>query len=198
MVRISMEEIQQLRNSTGAGMMDCKKALEEANGDLDKALDNLRKKGASLAAKRADKGTSEGLVYAYIHPGSQVGVLVELNCETDFVARIKDLEDFAKAISLQIAAFKPPYLAPENVDAEFLAKEKEIMKEQMKESGKPANIVDKIIEGKVDKLYTEVCLMKQPFIKNDKISVEDALKELITKTGENVKIKKFARFEVGA
>ena len=145
MVKISMELIQQLRNSTGAGMMDCKKALEEADGDLDKALDNLRKKGASLAAKRADKGTSEGLVYAYIHPGSQVGVLVELNCETDFVARIKDLEDFAKAISLQIAAFKPPYLAPENVDAEFLAKEKEIMKEQMKESGKPANIVDKII-----------------------------------------------------
>ena len=198
MVKISMELIQQLRNSTGAGMMDCKKALEEADGDLDKALDNLRKKGASLAAKRADKGTSEGLVYAYIHPGSQVGVLVELNCETDFVARIKDLEDFAKAISLQIAAFKPPYLAPENVDAEFLAKEKEIMKEQMKESGKPANIVDKIIEGKVDKLYTEICLMKQPFIKNDKISVEDALKELITKTGENIKIKKFARFEVGA
>lgn len=198
MVKISMELIQQLRNSTGAGMMDCKKALEEAEGDLDKALDNLRKKGASLAAKRADKGTSEGLVYAYIHPGSQVGVLVELNCETDFVARIKDLEDFAKAISLQIAAFKPPYLAPEDVDAAFLAKEKEIMKEQMKESGKPANMIDKIIEGKVDKLYTEVCLTKQPFIKNDKISVEDALKELITKTGENVKIKKFVRFEVGA
>jgi elongation factor Ts len=197
MAKVSMELIQKLRNATGLGMMDCKKALVEADCDIDKAIESLRKRGAALAAKRSDKDTAEGLVHAYIHPGSQVGVLIELNCETDFVARNENLTNFAKDLCMQIAAFNPPFLAPEDVSAEFLEKEKSIMKEQMKESGKPANIIDKIVEGKVDKLYSEVCLLKQAFIKNDKISVEDALKELIAKTGENVRIKKFARFEVG-
>lgn len=197
MAKVSMELIQKLRNATGLGMMDCKKALVESEGDLDKAIEALRKKGAAMAAKRSDKDTTEGLVHAYIHPGSQVGVLLELNCETDFVARNENLANFAKDVCMHIAAFNPPFLAPEDVSAEFLEKEKAIMKEQMKESGKPENIIDKIVEGKTDKLYSEVCLLNQPFIKNDKISVEDALKELIAKTGENVKIKKFARFEVG-
>lgn len=198
MTKVSMELIQKLREATGLGMMDCKKALVEAEGDFDKAIEALRKKGASIAAKRSGKDTAEGLVHAYIHPGNQVGVLVELNCETDFVARNENIANFAKDISMQIAAFNPPFLAPEDVNADFLAKERSIMKEQMKESGKPENIIDKIVDGKIEKLYTEVCLLKQPYIKNDKISVEDALKELIAKTGENIKIKRFARFEVGA
>jgi len=190
--------IQKLREISGLGMLDCKKALEEAGNDLDKAIDLLRKKGAAVAAKRADKGTSEGIVHAYIHPGSQIGVLVEINCETDFVAKITEVRDFANDICLQIAALKPEFLAPEDVNPEFLAKERDILAEQLKNSGKPANMLDKIVEGRVNKLYSEICLTKQPFLKNDKLTVEEAVKELMAKTGENIKIKRFARFEIGA
>jgi elongation factor Ts len=179
-------------------MMDCKKALEETNGDIDKAIDLLRKKGASVAAKRAGKETHEGLVHAYIHPGSQVGVLVELSCETDFVARTEDIKKFAQDICLHIAAIKPLYLNEQDVDPKFLEHEREIIKGQLADSGKPEKMIDQIVEGKVNKLYSEVCLLKQPFVKNDQLTVEQAVTELIGKTGENIKIRRFARFDVKA
>lgn len=190
--------IQKLREISGLGMLDCKKALDDAGNDLDKAIELLRKKGAAVAAKRADKGTSEGIVHAYIHPGSQIGVLVEINCETDFVAKIDEVKRFANDICLQIAALKPEFLSPDEVSPEFLAKEREILTEQMKDSGKPANVLEKIIDGRISKLYSEICLLKQTFLKNDKLTVEEAIKELMAKTGENIKIRRFARFEIGA
>lgn len=198
MAKVDMKLIQDLRNITGLGMMDCKKALEEANGDLDKAIELLRKKGAAVAAKRSDKETAEGIVHAYIHPGSRIGVLIELNCETDFVARNENMLKFAQDMCLQITALKPLYISPEQVDEKFLSHERDIYKAQMKDSGKPDKIVDQIIEGKINKLYTEICLLKQQFIKNDQQTVEQALQELIAKTGENIKIRRFARFEIGA
>lgn len=198
MAKIDIALIQQLRERTGLGMMDCKKALEETNGDIEKAVELLRKKGAAVAAKRSDKSTSEGLVHAYIHPGSQIGVLIELNCETDFVARTEAVKEFAHGVCMHIAAMKPLYLAPEDVDRTFLEKEKEIIKEQLAQSGKSGKILDQIVEGKIKKVYTDVCLLEQPYIKNDKNTVREALQELIAKTGENIKIAKFARYQVGA
>lgn len=198
MAKIDIALIQQLRERTGLGMMDCKKALEETNGDIEKAVELLRKKGAAVAAKRSDKSTSEGLVHAYIHPGSQIGVLVELNCETDFVARTEAVKEFAHGVCMHIAAMKPLYIAPEDVDRTFLEKEKEIIKEQLAQSGKTGKILDQIVEGKINKVYTDVCLLEQPYIKNDKNTVRQALQELIAKTGENIKIAKFARYQVGA
>lgn len=198
MAKIDLSLVQQLRERTGAGMLDCRKALEETDGDIEKAIEILRKKGAALALKRAGKETGEGLVYAYIHPGSQVGVLIELNCETDFVARTEEFKNLAKDLAMQIAAAKPLYLAPEDVDPKFLEHERSIIKEQLADSGKPAKIVDQIIESKINKIFSEVCLLKQSFIKNDQITVDDLLKEVIGRTGENIKIKRFCRFEVGA
>lgn len=197
MAKVDMALIQQLREITGVGMMDCKKALVETDGDLEKAVDLLRKKGAAVAAKRSSNATAEGLVHAYIHPGSRVGVLIEINCETDFVANTAELKKYAQDICLHIAAAKPLYLNPEDVDPKFLEHEKSIMADQMKDSGKPAAIVNQIVEGKVNKLYADICLMKQVFVKNDKLTIEDLLKELIAKLGENIKIKRFARFEIG-
>lgn len=193
-----MNLIIELRERTGVGMMDCKKALEETNGDVEQAIEILRKKGTAVALKRADKETSEGLVHAYIHPGSRVGVLVEINCETDFVANTNDIKQFAHDICMHIAAMKPLYLSPEDVDAKFIEHEKNILREQLAGSGKPEKIVTQILEGKVQKLYTEICLLKQTFVKNDQLTIDDVLKELIAKTGENIKIKRFARYEIGA
>ena len=198
MAKIDMALIQQLRDKTGVGMMDCKKALEEADGDINKAVELLRKKGAAVALKRADKTTSEGLVHAYIHPGARIGVLVEINCETDFVANTADIKQFASDLCLHIAAMKPLYLAPEDVDPKFLEHEKDILREQLANSGKPEKVIGSIIEGKVQKLYSDICLIKQAFVKNDQLTVDDVLKELIAKTGENIKIRRFARYEIGA
>ena len=198
MSKADLSLIQKLREISGLGMLDCKKALEEAGNDLDRAIELLRKKGAAVAAKRADKGTSEGIIHAYIHPGSQIGVLIEINCETDFVAKLDEVKTFAHDVCLQIAALKPQFLAPEDVDPAFLEKEREILAAQLKDSGKPANMLDKIVEGRISKLYSEICLLNQPFLKNDKFTVAEAAKELIGKTGENIKIKRFARFEIGA
>ena len=197
MATIDKNLIQKLRDRTGAGMMDCKKALEETGGDLEKAVEILRKKGASIASKRADKETAEGLVHAYIHPGSRVGVLIEVNCETDFVARTEDIKQFAHDVALHIAALKPLYLTPEEVDPKFLEHEKSILKEQLAGSGKPDKIIEQIVEGKVQKLYSDICLLKQAFVKNDQLTIDDLLKELMSKTGEHIKIKRFARFELG-
>lgn len=198
MTNITMEMIQALRERTGIGMMDCKKALQEANGDIEKAIELLRKKGAAVAAKRSGNVTAEGLVHAYIHPGARIGVLVEVNCETDFVARTEDVIRFTTDLCMHIAAFKPLYVSKDEVDNTFLEKEKAIFTEQLAASGKPANIVSQIVEGKIQKLYNEICLLDQPFIKNDKFTVDNVLKELIAKMGEIIKIKRFSRFEIGA
>jgi len=196
--KVDMKLIQELRDRTGLGLMDCRKALEEAGGDIDKAIEVLRKKGAAVAAKRAGKETAQGIVHAYIHPGSQLGVLVEIDCETDFVARNENIQQFAHDLCMHIAAMKPLYLAPEDVDSKFLEHEKNIIKEQLADSGKPEKIINQIVDGKVNKLYSEVCLLKQPFVKNDQFTVEQMLQELIAKTGENIRIRKFARFEIGS
>lgn len=197
MAKIDITLIQKLRDRTGLGMMDCKKALEESDGDIEGAIQILRKKGALVAAKRSDKETAEGIVHAYIHPGSRVGVMIEINCETDFVANTSDMLQFAKDVCLHIAAIKPLYLSPEQVDPKFLDHEVDVFTAQMKDSGKPEHIVKQIVEGKIKKLYSEVCLLNQQFVKNDQLSVDDVLKELIAKTGENIRIKRFARFEIG-
>lgn len=197
MSKIDIKLIQELREKTGLGMMDCKKALEETNGDIEKAIESLRKKGAAVAAKRSDKATSQGTIYAYIHPGDQLGVMVEVNCETDFVARTEALKQFAKDVAMHIAAFKPVAISPEEVDPALVAKEKEVLTAQLAQSGKPANIIEQIVEGRINKFYAEICLLKQPFMKNDKISVEEELKQLIAKTGENVKIRRFVRYQIG-
>lgn len=197
MSKVSLAAIQELRQITGLGMLNCKNALEATGGDIEKAIEELRKKGAAIAGKRAGNETTEGIVVAYIHPGDQTGVLVELNCETDFVARTATTKAFAYDVAMHIAALKPLYIAPENVDAAFLAKEEEIAREVLKNEGKPAAMIDKIVEGKMKKIYSEVCLLQQIFIKDEKKTVEELLKEQIAKTGENIKIKRFARFEVG-
>ncbi|KKP35566.1 MAG: Elongation factor Ts [candidate division TM6 bacterium GW2011_GWF2_32_72] len=198
MANITMEQIQELRGRTGVGMMDCKKALVESNGDMEKALEILRKKGASIAAKRSGNATEQGIIHSYIHPGAQVGVLIEVVCETDFVAKTDDMKNFAADVCMQIAALKPKYLAPEDVDAAFIEKEKAILKEELIKSGKPEKMVDQIVEGKLGKIYAEICLIKQTYVKDDKLTIEDLLKGLIAKLGESIKIKRFVRFEIGA
>jgi elongation factor Ts len=197
MTKVSLDSIQKLRNITGLGMLDCKKALEEANGDIEKSIDLLRKRGAALADKRADKETSQGMIVSYIHPGDQIGVLVEINCETDFVARTDDVKAFAKDIAMHIAASKPLYVSPDQVDQAYLIKEREIAIEQLKTQGKPAAMIEKIIEGKMSKIAAEVSLLKQQFVKDDSKTIEEFIKEISAKTGENIKIKRFARFEIG-
>jgi elongation factor Ts len=187
--------IKELRELTGAGMMEIKGALDEAKGDKTKAVEILRKKGALKAGKKADRVANEGVVEAYIHPGSRVGVLVEINCETDFVARTDDFKHLAKELALHIAAANPLYVLPSDVPAEVVEKEKEIYKEQIK--GKPEDMVNKILEGKIAKYYEEACLMEQPFAKNPDIKVKDLIGEAVAKMGEKVVVKRFARFVLG-
>ncbi len=197
MGKITLDLIQQLRDKTGIGMMDCKKALIETDGDVEKSIELLRKKGAAVAEKRSGNATKQGLILPYIHAGSQLGVLIEVNCETDFVARTEDVKNFAQDVAMHIAAMNPRCVAPEELDSAFLAKETDVFREQLLTSGKPAHIIDSIITGKIEKLYSEVCLLKQTFIKNDKITIEDLLKDLIAKMGEKIAIRRFVRFEVG-
>lgn len=194
---ITKELLQELRDHTGLGLMDCRKALEETGGDFEQSLELLRKKGAAVAAKRADKETGEGLVHAYIHPGSRIGVLIEINCETDFVASTDALKQFAQDLCLQITANKALYISPEQVDPKFLEHEKDIFKEQMADSGKPEKIIEQVVEGKLKKLYSDICLLEQTFIKNDQFTVKQVLEGLIAKTGESIRIRRFARFELG-
>jgi elongation factor Ts len=198
MAKIDRKALQKLRDITGLGMMDCRKALEESGGDIDAAVETLRKKGAIVAAKRSSKETAEGVVTTYIHPGNRIGVMIELNCETDFVANTESVRQFARDLCLHITALKPLYLVPEDVDQKFIEHERSILHEQIADSGKPEKILNQIIEGKINKLYSEICLLNQPFVKNDQLTINQALEELIAKTGENIKIKRFARFEIGA
>lgn len=196
-MKIDKALLQELRDHTGLGLMDCRKALEETAGDFDQALELLRKKGAAVAAKRADKETGEGLIKAYIHPGDRLGVLLEINCETDFVANTEAVRQFAQDLCLQIAANKAMYVSSEQVDADLLAKEKEIFRAQMADSGKPEKIIEQVVEGKIKKFYSDICLLEQTFIKNDQFTVKQALEELIAKTGEAIRIRRFCRFELG-
>ena len=198
MVEISAVMVKELRELTGSGIMDCKKALAEAEGNMEKSIDFLRKKGLAKAAKRAGRSTSEGIIYSYIHTGAKLGVLLEVNCESDFVAKTEDFQMFAKNIAMHIAATNPVGLNPEDVDPAVVEKEKEIFRAQMLEEGKPENIIDKIVEGKVEKFYKEVCLMSQQYIKDPQMTITDVLKETIGKVGENIQIKRFARFQIGA
>lgn len=195
---IDAKQVKELRDKTGSGMMDCKKALIEAGGDIEKAIRILREKGLSAAAKRSDREVKEGQVFCYIHPGAQIGVMVEINCETDFVARTDDFQQLGKDIAMQVAATAPIALTREELDSEIVEKEKDIFRNQALQAGKPENIVDKIIEGKVEKFFSEVVLVEQPFIKDDKKTVEELVKNVIGKLGENIEINRFARFEVGA
>jgi len=194
---ITAERVKELRERTGIGMMECKKALEEAGGDAEKAIDILRKKGHARAKDKAHRETSEGMVGSYIHTNGKIGVLVELNCETDFVARNEEFKDLLKNIAMHIAAARPKYIAPADVPADELEKEKDIIREQFKDSKKPPQIVEKIVEGKLAKFYEEVCLLEQPFIKDDKTRVKDLLTAFIAKFKENTRVSRFARFELG-
>lgn len=194
---VSTELIKELREKTGVGIMDCKKALIECNGDIEKAIEYLRKKGIATAQKRGGRTAKEGQVYAYIHPGGKIGVLVEVNCETDFTARTDDFKNFVKDIAMQIAAQNPIAVKREDIPQEVIEKEKEIYASQAREQGKPEKVIDKIVEGKLKKFYTEACLLEQPFIKNPDITVQDLLNELMAKTGENIVIRRFVRYQLG-
>ena len=196
-MNITSQMVKELRDKTNAGMMDCKKALSETNGDMEKAVDLLRQKGLAVAQKRADRATSQGVVESYIHAGSKLGVLVEVGCETDCVAKTDAFIAFARDIAMHIAASNPVAVTRDDVPADLVAREREIYRAQALESGKPENIVDKMITGKIDKFLAEVCLMEQKFVKNPDLSVQDLLNELIGKMGENISIKRFARFQIG-
>jgi elongation factor Ts len=192
----ALNDISKLREMTGAGMMDCKKALEEANGDFEKAIEVLRKKGAATAAKRADRDAKEGVIVSYIH-GGRIGALVELNSETDFVARNEDFKQLATDIAMHVTAANPEYVSPEDVPAEVVAKEKEIELAQLEGSGKPADVIEKILDGKIQKYYSQVCLLKQPFIKDPAVTIEDLINEKTAAIGEKISLRRFARFELG-
>jgi elongation factor Ts len=196
-VDITASMVKELRDKTNAGMMDCKKALNECGGDMTKAVDWLRQKGLAVATKRADRAATEGQVMSYIHAGGKLGVLVEVNCETDFTGKTDEFIQFAKDLAMQIAAANPICISPEDLPAEVVAREKEIYLGQVKDSGKPEKIWDKIIEGKMKKFETEVCLLKQAFVKDTDKTVEDLLNEMRAKTGENIQIRRFARFVLG-
>jgi len=195
-VGIDIQDIKKLRDNTGAGMMDAKSALEEAKGDYDKALENLRVKGIAKADKKAERTASAGVVEAYVHSG-KIGVLVEINCETDFVARTEEFKDFARDIAMHIAAANPSYVSQEEVDSEDLQKESDVIKKEIAASGKPAEFADKMLEGKLAKWYEQVCLLNQPFIKDDSKTIEQLRKEIVAKLGENIVISRFSRIELG-
>jgi len=196
-LEISSAKVKELREKTGTGMMDCKEALTAAGGDFEKAIDILRKKGLSAATKRSSKAAKDGAVASYIHMGGRIGVLVEINCETDFVAKTEDFQVMAKDIAMHIAASNPLYVRPDQIPPEALNREKEIYRSQLREEKKPEKIWDKIIEGKLKKFYEDVCLTEQKFIKNTDINVETLVNNMIAKTGENIIIRRFARFQLG-
>jgi elongation factor Ts len=197
-VKITSQMVKELRDKTNAGMMDCKKALSETEGDMEKAVDFLRQKGVAVAQKRAGRSTSEGVVQTYIHAGGKLGVMVEVNCETDFVAKTDDFQNFAREIAMHIAAMNPVAVKREDIPEELVAREAEIYKKQAMDSGKPENIAEKMVTGKLDKFFSEVSLLEQKFVKNPDLSIQDLLNDLIAKMGENITVKRFVRFQVGA
>jgi len=196
-VEISASAVKELRDKTGAGMMDCKKALGESGGDVQKAIDYLRQKGLAAAAKKADRVAADGAVGAYVHPGGKIGVLVEINCETDFVARTAEFQMLVKDIAMQVAAAKRHCGRREEVSSEHLEKEKSIYRQQALETGKPEKVVDKIVDGKIERFYSEVCLLEQAFIKDPDKKVGDVVNEAVGRLGENIQIRRFARYHLG-
>jgi elongation factor Ts len=194
---ISAQTVKELRDKTSAGMMDCKKALEEAQGDLEKAIEILRERGIAKAAKKSGRTTDEGVVSSYIHPGDKLGVLVEINCETDFVARTDDFKNFVHDVCMQIAAANPLVIKREDLSEELVEKEKQIYHTQVINEGKPEKIVDKIVDGKMEKFYKEVCLLEQPFIRDQDQNISELLNAIIAKLGENITIKRFCRYRLG-
>ncbi|MFQ5399860.1 MAG: translation elongation factor Ts [Anaerolineae bacterium] len=196
-MKVTTQMVKKLRAATGAGVLEAKKALEAAGGDFDKAVDTLREKGAARAAKRADRTANEGVIEVYLHPGSRVGVMLELNSETDFVARNEVFLGLAHDLALHIAAMNPRYLRPEDVPQEDLDRELEVLRAQAKAEGKPDAIMEKIVSGRVKKFYEEICLLEQPFVKDDKVKIKDLVTDVIRTTGENIIIRRFARFELG-
>ena len=196
-MEITASLVKELRDKTGVGIMDCKKALRECEGNIDQSVDYLRKKGIATAKKRGGRLTSEGRVQAYIHAGGKIGVLVEVNCETDFSGKTEGFTDFVRNIAMQIAATNPVSIDRKDIPSDMLEKEKEIYATQAKESGKPEKVIEKIVEGKMKKFYSEACLLEQAYVKNPDISVQDLLNELMAKTGENIVISRFSRFQLG-
>jgi elongation factor Ts len=194
---ISASSVKELRDMTGAGMMDCKRALQEADGNVEKAVEILREKGLSAAAKRAGRIAAEGIVESYIHMGGKIGVLVEVNCETDFVAKTPEFKTFVRDIAMHIAASNPQYLTKEEVPEDVIAKEKEILRVQALNEGKPEKIVDKMVEGRIEKYFKEVCLLEQPFVKDTDKTIRDVVNEKIATIGENIHIRRFVRYQMG-
>lgn len=194
---ISANQVKELRERTGAGMMDCKKALTETGGNTEKAIEFLREKGLSAAAKKAGRIATEGVIDTYIHGGGRIGVILELNCETDFVAKTDDFKELAKDIAMHIAAARPEYLKAEEVPAEVLEKEKSILKAQALNEGKPEKIIEKMVEGRIAKFYKDVCLMEQPFVKDPDKTISQLITEKVAKIGENISIRRFVRYELG-
>jgi len=196
-LKITTAIVKELREATGAGILDCKNALQETDGDFDKAVEYLRQKGLAAAARRASRAANEGTIGSYVHAGSRVAALVEVNCETDFVARTDDFLALAHDLAMQVVAAKPKYLLPEDIPAEVIEAEKEIYRAQMEDSAKPEHVIDKIVEGKLQKYYQEVCLVQQPFIKDEGLTVQDVVTQVAAKLGENVVVRRFVRFELG-
>ena len=194
---ISAKMVKELRDKTGAPMMDCKQALAESNGDVEKAVDYLRQKGIASAAKKASRTTAEGLVSSYIHAGGRIGVLLEVNCETDFVARTDDFQGLVKDIAMHVAAASPRFVRREEVTEDTLAREREIYRQQALDSGKPADIVEKIVDGKMEKFYSESVLLEQAFVKNPDVTVQDLIATMVGKLGENIQVSRFSRFQLG-
>ncbi|ACJ75450.1 elongation factor Ts [Thermosipho africanus Ob7] len=194
---IDAKLVKELRDRTGAGMMDCKKALEEANGDMEQAIEILRKKGIAKAAKKASRETGDGIIAAYVHFNKRIGVLVELNCETDFVARTEDFQELGNKIAMHIAAMSPRWVRREDVPQEVIEKEKEIYRDQLKDSGKPEHVIEKIVEGKLNKFFEENCLYEQKFAFDEDKTVEELIKESIAKIGENIRVSRFVKYTVG-
>ncbi|MBI3448511.1 MAG: translation elongation factor Ts [Acidobacteria bacterium] len=196
-MQITASMVKELRERTGTGMMECKDALNESKGNIDEAIAILRKKGLAAVAKRAHRATSEGLVGSYIHPGGRIGVLVEVNCETDFVARTDEFQQLVKDLGMQVAASAPRFLSREEVTPEILDREREIYRDQAARSGKPEKVLEKIVEGKMEKFYSEACLLEQPFVKEPTMTVQDLVTAQVSKTGENIRIRRFCRFVLG-
>jgi elongation factor Ts len=197
MANISAAMVKQLREKTGAGMMDCKNALSEVDGDMEKAIELLRKKGLATARKRAGRDLGEGIIQSYIHMTGKLGVLLEVNCETDFVAKNDDFQEFTKNLAMHIAATNPLGITPEDISPEVIEKEKEIYRAQALDMGKPENVIDKIVEGKLNKFYQESCLLNQPYVRDTDITIADLLNQMIAKIGENISIKRFVRYQIG-
>ncbi len=196
-MNITSELVKTLRDKTQAGIMDCKEALNETKGDMDAAIDYLRKKGLAKAAKKAGRTTSEGIIYSYIHGGAKIGVMLEVNCETDFVARNEKFQEMVKDIAMHIAAVRPAYVSPEEVPADVVEKERALLAEQAKGSGKPEAVIAKIVDGRISKFYEESCLLKQKFVKNPDITIEELVKAKISEIGENIIVRRFVRYQLG-